>query len=188
MAPALDSSPPPLVVDAPTELLSAAATPNVVQPAAELVVDAAPTAAEVLQAAASEPTLAELGLAHHTPVGLIQNMLEFMHVDLGLPWWGAIVVGQCNLKLMHGTLFVVLVSFLFKILSSLIMSCVATGTVLARLAVFPVIVKGQREAAKLNNILPEMTKLTTRMNEAKQSGNKFECKNLGSFTPLWYCG
>lgn len=51
-----------------------------------------------------------------------------------------------------------------------------TGTVLARLAVFPVIVKGQREAAKLNNVLPEMTKLTTRMNEAKQSGNKFECK------------
>lgn len=51
------------------------------------------------------------------------------------------------------------------------------GTVLARLAVFPVIVKGQREAAKLNNVLPEMTKLTNRMNEAKQSGNKFECKN-----------
>lgn len=50
------------------------------------------------------------------------------------------------------------------------------GTVLARLAVFPVIVKGQREAAKLNNVLPEMTKLTNRMNEAKQSGNKFECK------------
>lgn len=50
------------------------------------------------------------------------------------------------------------------------------GTVLARLAVFPVIVKGQREAAKLNNVLPEMTKLTNRMNEAKQSGNKFECR------------
>lgn len=55
---------------------------------------------------------------------------------------------------------------------------------LARLAVFPVIVKGQREAAKLNNVLPEMTKLTTRMNEAKQSGNKFECNNLSSSVPL----
>lgn len=44
------------------------------------------------------------------------------------------------------------------------------------MAVFPVIVKGQREAAKLNNVMPEMSKLTTRMNEAKQSGNKFECK------------
>ncbi len=43
---------------------------------------------------------------------------------------------------------------------------------------FPVIVKGQREAAKLNNVMPEMTKLTNRMNEAKQSGNKFDCKCL----------
>lgn len=58
------------------------------------------------------------------------------------------------------------------------------GTVLARLAVFPVIVKGQREAAKLNNVMPEMTKLTNRMNEAKQSGNKFECKKKNSPPPF----
>ncbi|CAG5929145.1 unnamed protein product [Menidia menidia] len=102
--------------------------------------DSIPTAVDVLQAVAAEPRLAELGLAANTPVGLIQNMLEFFHMDLGLPWWGAIVV----------------------------------GTVLARLAVFPVIVKGQREAAKLNNVLPQITKLTNRMNDAKQSGNKFE--------------
>ncbi|XP_074479051.1 mitochondrial inner membrane protein OXA1L isoform X1 [Sebastes fasciatus] len=135
-APLLDiSPPPPPVLDSSPELLSA-------DPAAVFsqVADAAPTAVEVLQAAATETSLAELGLAANTPVGLIQNLLEFMHVDLGLPWWGAIVV----------------------------------GTVLARLAVFPVIVKGQREAAKLNNVMPEMTKLTNRMNEAKQSGNKFE--------------
>ncbi|XP_074479053.1 mitochondrial inner membrane protein OXA1L isoform X2 [Sebastes fasciatus] len=116
------------------------ADPVIAHPITEQVADAAPTAVEVLQAAATETSLAELGLAANTPVGLIQNLLEFMHVDLGLPWWGAIVV----------------------------------GTVLARLAVFPVIVKGQREAAKLNNVMPEMTKLTNRMNEAKQSGNKFE--------------
>lgn len=61
---------------------------------------------------------------------------------------------------------------------------VGAGTVLARLAVFPVIVKGQREAAKLNNVLPEMNRLTTRMNEAKQSGNKFDCKNLYSSMPF----
>ncbi|XP_069575075.1 mitochondrial inner membrane protein OXA1L isoform X2 [Brachyistius frenatus] len=116
------------------------ASPILSQPIVERAADVAPTAAEVLRAAATEPTLVELGLAAHTPVGLVQNLLEFMHIDLGLPWWGAIVV----------------------------------GTVLARLAVFPVIVKGQREAAKLNNVLPEITKLTTKMNDAKQSGNKFE--------------
>lgn len=141
-APLVDNSPPPspAVLDSSSELLSADPTPVLSQPIVEQVADVAPTAVEVLQAAATETSLAELGLAGHTPVGLVQNFLEFMHVDLGLPWWGAIVA----------------------------------GTVLARLAVFPVIVKGQREAAKLNNVLPEMTKLTTRMNEAKQSGNKFE--------------
>ncbi|XP_041820439.1 mitochondrial inner membrane protein OXA1L [Chelmon rostratus] len=134
------NSPPPPVLDACPELASAVPTPVLTQPIIEQVADAAPTAVEVLQAVTTEPSLAELGLASHTPVGLIQNLLEFMHVDLGLPWWGAIVV----------------------------------GTVLARLTVFPVIVKGQREAAKLNNVLPEITKLTNRMNEAKQSGNKFD--------------
>uniref|UniRef100_A0A8C7YC25 OXA1L mitochondrial inner membrane protein n=1 Tax=Oryzias sinensis TaxID=183150 RepID=A0A8C7YC25_9TELE len=127
------SSSPSLIPEAPptpADLVSSLPVPG----------DAAPTAVDLLQALSAEPRLAELGLAGNTPVGLIQNLLEFFHMDLGLPWWGAIVV----------------------------------GTVLARLAVFPVIVKGQREAAKLNNVLPEITKLTNRMNEAKQSGNKFE--------------
>lgn len=139
-APVVDVSPPPPVSVPSPELVSSDPSPVLAQPAIEQVSDAAPTVVEVFQAASTEMSLAELGLAGHTPVGLIQNLLEFMHVDLGLPWWGAIVA----------------------------------GTVLARLAVFPVIVKGQREAAKLNNVLPEMTKLTTRMNEAKQSGNKFD--------------
>lgn len=56
--------------------------------------DVAPTAVEVLQAVATEPRLVELGLGAHTPVGVIQNLLEFIHMDLGLPWWGAIVVGK----------------------------------------------------------------------------------------------
>ncbi|CAK6952968.1 mitochondrial inner membrane protein OXA1L [Scomber scombrus] len=136
--PVLPADPTPIIAQPIIEQIPGA--PVITQPIIEQVADAAPTAVEVLQAAATEPTLAELGLAAHTPVGLIQNLLEVMHVDLGLPWWGAIVV----------------------------------GTVVARLAVFPVIVKGQREAAKLNNVMPEMTKLTTRMNEAKQSGNKFD--------------
>ncbi|XP_037532429.1 mitochondrial inner membrane protein OXA1L [Nematolebias whitei] len=114
--------------------------PALTPPLVEQVVDAAPTAADVLQAVAAEPLLVELGLGGYTPVGLIQNLLEFFHLGLGLPWWGAIV----------------------------------TGTVLARLVMFPIIVKGQREAAKLNNVLPQVTKLTNKMNEAKQSGNKYE--------------
>ncbi|XP_072315477.1 mitochondrial inner membrane protein OXA1L [Eucyclogobius newberryi] len=121
-------------------VFTTAPDPVLTHPIAEQLADVAPTAVDVLQAATTETSLAELGLAGSTPVGLIQNLLEFMHVDLGLPWWGAIVV----------------------------------GTVMARLLVFPVIVKGQREAAKLNNVMPAMTKLTNKMTEAKQSGNKFE--------------
>lgn len=94
-APVLDISPPsPPVLDSSHELLSADPAPVISQPIIEQVVDAAPTAVEVLQAAATETSLAELGLAAKTPVGLVQNLLEFMHVDLGLPWWGAIVVGK----------------------------------------------------------------------------------------------
>ncbi|XP_037118605.1 mitochondrial inner membrane protein OXA1L [Syngnathus acus] len=108
--------------------------------AALLLTQATADGAEVLRAADPEARLIDLGLAGHTPVGVIQNLLEFAHMDVGLPWWAAIVI----------------------------------GTVVARLAVFPVIVKGQREAAKLNNVMPEMSRLNTRMTEAKNSGNKFE--------------
>ncbi|KAL0970210.1 hypothetical protein UPYG_G00238760 [Umbra pygmaea] len=134
---------------APSPVLESSSIPsqNMVDPASlttqpipEQVLEAAPTAVDILQGSGVELSLSELGLGSATPVGLVQNMLEFIHVDVGLPWWGAIVL----------------------------------GTVLARIMVFPVMVKGQREAAKLNNVMPEITKLTNKMNEAKQSGNKFD--------------
>lgn len=94
--PVRDISPPPPVSN--FSPVSADPTPVLTQPGIEQVADVAPTAVEVLQAATTEASLAELGLAHHTPVGLIQNLLEFFHVDLGLPWWGAIVVGKHRFK------------------------------------------------------------------------------------------
>ncbi|XP_055471607.1 mitochondrial inner membrane protein OXA1L [Psammomys obesus] len=96
-------------------------------------------AADVVQCAA-EQSFSELGLGGVTPVGLIQNLLEFMHVDLGLPWWGAI----------------------------------ATCTILARILVFPLIVKGQREAAKIHNHMPEIQKFSARIREAKLAGDQTE--------------
>ncbi|EHA99998.1 Mitochondrial inner membrane protein OXA1L [Heterocephalus glaber] len=94
---------------------------------------------DVVQAAA-ELSFTELGLGSYTPVGLIQNLLEFMHVDLGLPWWGAI----------------------------------AGCTVLARCLVLPLIVKGQREAAKIHNHVPEIQKFSARIREAKLAGDSAE--------------
>ncbi|XP_036591177.1 mitochondrial inner membrane protein OXA1L [Trichosurus vulpecula] len=107
-------------------------------------------AADVVQAAA-EQSLSDLGLGSYTPVGLVQNLLEFVHVDVGLPWWGTIV----------------------------------TCTVVARCLIFPLIVKGQREAVKINNHMPEIHKFTTRMNEAKLSGDKFEFSRAFSELQLY---
>ncbi|XP_063157610.1 mitochondrial inner membrane protein OXA1L-like [Candoia aspera] len=45
-----------------------------------------------------EPTLAELGLGSNSPVGLIMKILESFHLDLGLPWWGAIVAGTVLIR------------------------------------------------------------------------------------------
>ncbi|XP_044518220.1 mitochondrial inner membrane protein OXA1L isoform X1 [Gracilinanus agilis] len=107
-------------------------------------------AADAVQAAA-EQSLSDLGLGGFTPVGLVQNLLEFVHVDLGLPWWGAIV----------------------------------TCTVFARIMIFPLIVKGQREAVKINNHMPEIHKFSNRMNEAKLSGDKFEFSRAFSELQLY---
>lgn len=84
---------PPTLLTPPPDLVSPDLAPVLTQTVTEQVADAAPTALDVLQAAATETSLAELGLGSYTPVGLIQNLLEFMHVDLGLPWWGAIAAG-----------------------------------------------------------------------------------------------
>ncbi|KAJ6653096.1 hypothetical protein lerEdw1_010182 [Lerista edwardsae] len=109
---------------------------QVVQAVASPPLESAVSTGDLVQ----ELSFAELGLGSYTPVGLIQCVLESLHVDVGLPWWGAIVA----------------------------------GTVAARCLVFPLIVKGQREAAKLNNHLPQINELTGRMSEAKRAGNKFE--------------
>ncbi|XP_073431569.1 mitochondrial inner membrane protein OXA1L [Dendrobates tinctorius] len=113
------------------------------------VSEVAPTVTETLGQV--DQSLSELGLGGYSPVGLIQNFLEILHVDVGIPWWGAIV----------------------------------TGTVLARILVFPLIVKGQREAAKLNNHMPQITALSAKMNDAKRSGNRFEFSKAYSDLTLY---
>ncbi|XP_064557667.1 mitochondrial inner membrane protein OXA1L-like [Zonotrichia leucophrys gambelii] len=81
-----------------------------------------------------EPRLEELGLGGSTPVGMIQNLLEFLHLDLGLPWWGAI----------------------------------AAGTVGARVLLLPLVLRGQREAARLGRHLPQLQRLSQRVADAKR--------------------
>jgi len=51
---------------------------------------------------------------------------------------------------------------------------IAVFTVLLRLSMFPITVKIQKNAAKLRKIGPTLTKLSTKMNEAKATGNHAE--------------
>uniref|UniRef100_A0A670Z0A4 Membrane insertase YidC/Oxa/ALB C-terminal domain-containing protein n=1 Tax=Pseudonaja textilis TaxID=8673 RepID=A0A670Z0A4_PSETE len=65
---------------------------QVVQDAANAPVETILPLEEISQIA-EESTLAELGLGSFSPVGLIMKILESLHLDMGLPWWGAIVGG-----------------------------------------------------------------------------------------------
>ncbi|KAM9251665.1 mitochondrial inner membrane protein OXA1L [Cariama cristata] len=86
-----------------------------------------------------EVRLEDLGLGAFTPVGLVQNFLQFLHLDVGLPWWGAIAV----------------------------------GTLGARLALLPLLVRGQREAARLAAHMPQLQLLSQRLAEARRGSDQF---------------
>ncbi|XP_057331042.1 mitochondrial inner membrane protein OXA1L isoform X2 [Microplitis mediator] len=43
--------------------------------------------------ALGEPTLKSLGLAGWSPIGIVQQLLEVVHVSCGLPWWATIALG-----------------------------------------------------------------------------------------------
>jgi YidC/Oxa1 family membrane protein insertase len=43
----------------------------------------------------AEPAFTDIGLAGISPSGLIQSILEWLHIGLDLPWWGCIAIGIC---------------------------------------------------------------------------------------------
>jgi len=47
----------------------------------------------------AEPAFTSLGLAHGWPHGYLQALLELLHMDLGLPWWQAIVATTVCLRI-----------------------------------------------------------------------------------------
>lgn len=93
-----------------------------------------------------EATFASLDLGGWTPVGIVQNCFEFLHVTAGLPWWGAIAV----------------------------------ATLVIRLCMFPLVIITQRNAAKMNNVMPQMQVLQLKMTEARQCGNQLEVAKLSN--------
>lgn len=95
-----------------------------------------------VQALASngEPTFPSIGLGGWSPVGMVQQCLEYLHISLDVPWWGAIVI----------------------------------GTVVVRLAMFPLVIISQRNTAIMNNNLPEIQAIQLKMTQARQTGNQLE--------------
>ncbi|KXJ81786.1 hypothetical protein RP20_CCG017790 [Aedes albopictus] len=105
-------------------------------------IPAAPEISDIVSnlAANGEPTFASLGLGGWSPVGIVQNCMEFLHVTCDLPWWGVIAI----------------------------------GTVCVRLVLFPLVIASQRNAAKMNNHMPQMQVLQMKMTEARQAGNSID--------------
>ncbi|XP_065520438.1 mitochondrial inner membrane protein OXA1L-like [Lathamus discolor] len=87
-----------------------------------------------------EVRLEELGLGAFTPVGLVQNFLQYLHLDLGLPWWGAI----------------------------------AAGTLCVRVALLPLLVRAQREAALLALHSPRLQQLSKGLAQARRGSDQRE--------------
>jgi len=102
------------------------------------------TITQVLNSA-GEPTFASMGLGGWTPVGIVQNILEYFHIGLDLPWWGTIAI----------------------------------GTVCVRCLLFPLVILAQRNAAKMNNNMPQMQVLQLKMTEARQTGNALDAARYG---------
>ena len=49
---------------------------------------------QIVETVGGEPTFASLGLGGWSPVGLVQNSLEYLHIGCDLPWWTSIVIGK----------------------------------------------------------------------------------------------
>lgn len=92
---------------------------------------------DIFATQALDAPITTFGLGGYTPVGLIQNCLDFLHLGIGLPWWGSIVI----------------------------------GTVLFRALVFPIMIKGQINSAKLSAIKPELERLQEKLREVSNYQN-----------------
>ena len=60
---------------------------------------ASDAAVDVLTELPPQGDLASLGLCANTPVGLLQYMIESIHIQASLPWWGAIVASTFILRI-----------------------------------------------------------------------------------------
>lgn len=75
-----------------TATIESTSIPVIPEPPTVPVLDTSSTIAETL-AQGAEPAFASLGLGGWTPVGMVQNCMEYLHIDAGCPWWTCIMIG-----------------------------------------------------------------------------------------------
>jgi hypothetical protein len=63
--------------------------PPAVPPVVEELVEALPLSGEL--------PFEKLGLGGWSPVGIVQNCMEYLHVGCDLPWWASIAIGKTDL-------------------------------------------------------------------------------------------
>nr|CAD7407403.1 unnamed protein product [Timema cristinae] len=142
-----------------SETTSLSTTPDISSPALSNLPDLPPIPepplvsdmSDVIVQVAGEPSFASMGLGGWTPVGIVQNCMEYLHIGLDLPWWASI----------------------------------ALGTVVVRVIMFPLVIAAQRNAAKMNNNLPQLQILQMKMSEARQSGNQLDAARYSQETVIF---
>jgi YidC/Oxa1 family membrane protein insertase len=142
-------------------------TPNVIDGKEELILDFIPdkpVPTDALLELAAEPTFNSLGLASYWPVGRMQYLLEQSHLYFDMPWWATIGAGKI-LKQAYNYI-PAMTSFFF------------TATVLIRFVIFPAVVMAQKNAAHMNNHMPRLQEIQTKMTDARRRGDKYETQIL----------
>lgn len=108
----------------------------------------------------------------YTPVGWVQRILEFIHVNFNLPWWASISI--CEKYLYFSTICIQYLQFGTNVILSCILFCKIIGVVIVRLLMFPLVVKNQRNSIQMHNIMPQMQEIQMKMQNAKTYGNHME--------------
>lgn len=54
-----------------------------------------------------EPPFESIGLGGYSPVGFVQNCMEYLHVGLDIPWWTTIVIGTLCVRIIIFPLVIV---------------------------------------------------------------------------------
>jgi YidC/Oxa1 family membrane protein insertase len=127
----------------------------------EAAAEVANLAAATASSGFSEVPFSSIGLAHAYPSGWMQSLMETMHLNLDMPWWGTIVTSESSRTHTNAHLAPYFTSFNIS------------ATVLLRMVVFPLVILSQKSMTNMQNHQPQMQKFQARMLEAteKTDGN-----------------